>query len=115
MDKTHRLAVEAEQWVANVFGGRRTAASGSGTKDKADVHTDTEIFEVKYTEKKSYGLKLQDLLTLEQYGYLKTKVPVFHITFNLPGLGKRRYVVLTETEFREMRSWIESAKFEMGM
>jgi hypothetical protein len=115
MDKVHRDAVHEEEWVANVYGGRRTAASGSGTKDKADVHTDDEVFEVKYTEKRSFSLKLADLVTLQQYGYLKNKSPVFHVAFSDPILGVRRFTVIPEEEYRHQRSWIESAKIEMMM
>lgn len=110
MDKVHREAVKAEERVAYVFNGRRTAASGSGTKDKADVITESELFEVKYTERNSYSLKFTDLKQLEVYADLVTRRPVFHITGPLGS-----YVVLTEGSYRGMEAWIESAKFELNM
>jgi Holliday junction resolvase len=98
MDKVHRKAEQAEERVAQVFGGRRTAASGSGTKDKADVLTDTELFEVKYTEQAAYRLRLEDLLKLQTYADLKGRAPVLHITYG----GRDRdyhYVVVPENEY----------------
>lgn len=103
MDKVHREAVKAEERVASIFNGRRTSASGSGTKDKADVITDTELFEVKYTERASYSLKLADLLTLQSYADIKSREPVFHMTYG--GDRDYHYVVIPENEYYNMKQY----------
>jgi hypothetical protein len=104
MDRVHRDAVKTEERVALRFGGRTTAASGSGVWDKGDVYTDDEIFEVKYTTRKSYSLKPTELRQLETYGYIKSKRPVFYISFS----GVSDYVVLDAAEYQQMRALIDS-------
>lgn len=111
MDKVHRKAVEAEERVASIFGGRRTAASGSGTKDKADVITDTELFEVKYTENLSFSLKVEDLLKLQTYADLKSREPVFHVNYGT-ALGDKHYVVIPENEYYNMKQRIAALEAE---
>jgi hypothetical protein len=108
MDKVHREAVKAEERVASIFNGRRTSASGSGTKDKADVLTDTELFEVKYTEQISYRLRVADLVQLQQYADLKSRSPVLHVTFS----SFKHYVVIPENDYYNMRQRIEALEAE---
>lgn len=52
------------------LGGRRVAGSGSGWVTKNDVKTDDVSFEFKYTDKKSYSLKIDDLLKAEKNALL---------------------------------------------
>lgn len=59
-----------EERVAERLGGRRTPGSGSGWTTKNDVKTDDVSLEVKYTDKKSYSLKLDDLLKAERQALL---------------------------------------------
>lgn len=99
MDKVHRKAVEAEERVARVFDGYRTAASGSGTKDKADVLTSQELIEVKYTEKQSFSLKREDLERLTTYAFIKNRIPLFHITYGIFG---SHFVVLRERDYLDL-------------
>lgn len=101
MDKVHKAAVDAEKWVAEVYGGRRTTASGSGTKDKGDVIALDEVFEVKYTEKQSFSLKLEDLMKINIEAIVTSKRPVFHLNYG-PG-HIERFVVLREDDYLDMR------------
>lgn len=108
MDKVHKAAVEAEIDVAEAFGGRRTAASGSGTKDKGDVATPDEVIEVKYTEKKSYSLKLEDLLTIDKYAIISGKIPMLHLTFsNYPS-----WVVISQDQYLYLKDRITQLELD---
>ena len=59
-----------EQRAAEGLGGRTTPGSGAGWAVKNDVRTEDRSFEVKYTDKKSYSLKLEDLLRAERHALL---------------------------------------------
>jgi hypothetical protein len=66
LSSVQRRSRRQEQKVADRLGGQRTPGSGSGWSTKNDVKTNDTSVEVKYTDKKSYSLKLADLLRAEK-------------------------------------------------
>lgn len=103
MDKPQRLARRQEQQAARSYGGRATPASGSRDA-KADVETATELIECKHTERKSYSLKVADLLKLARQAVLASKRMVLEVEFTQPdGSHPVRFVVLNKDEYVEMR------------
>ena len=103
MELPQRLAKRQEKEAADVYGGRLVAQSGSGTS-KGDVETDDELIECKHTERKSFSLKLDDLLRCARHALLAHKRMVFEVEFTRPdGTWPVRFVVLNKDEYMEMR------------
>ena len=59
-----------ETRLADTLGGRVTPGSGAGWSTKNDVKTESISVEVKYTDKKSYAIKKDDLLKAERQALL---------------------------------------------
>ena len=64
--RNQRKSRRQEQAAAARLGGHRVSGSGSGWATKNDVRTDDLSIEIKYTDKKSYTLRLEDLLKAER-------------------------------------------------
>lgn len=113
MDKLRKAALRAEERVAKVFGGRLIPGSGSVVGRKADVTTDDEIIEVKYTTRGSYSLKPGDLAKLVRAGHIAGLDPVLDIEFDLGNGTSVFYVVVPETSYLRDRATIEGLRFEL--
>lgn len=86
-----------EKRLAKVIGGDRVAGSGSFWSRKGDVRSDKYLIEHKYTSKKSYGLKAEDLQKLEKEAIMVGREPLFCIS-----LGGKNYVIQTEDDWLAM-------------
>ena len=84
---------------AKAFGGTVNSGSGNGIWRKNDVRTPTESIEFKYTDAKSYSLKLADLLKGERHALLDGRRFIFGIGFGT----RERFVVLREEDYLELR------------
>lgn len=89
-----RKSQRQEKRAAAIYGGSRNAGSGNGDYRKNDVRTDTLSMELKYTGKKSYPLKLDDLLKAEKHALLDGREAMFGIE-----MGGRNWVVLSEDAY----------------
>ena len=90
-----------EKRGAAAYGGRLTPGSGNGWRKKGDVHTDTEMIEMKTTTKSRYPLDTKELRTLWDNALLDDKIPVFEIEFaddhmTVVVLDKNDYVMLRQ-------------------
>lgn len=96
---------QQEQRGAESLGGRVVAGSGAGWITKNDVKTDDRSFELKYTDKKSYSLKIADLLKAEKQALLDSGRSFgFIVGFGEQrGQGrpliKREYVVIPKEDY----------------
>jgi len=98
-----RLARRQETVAATMYGGRLVSQSGSGD-DKGDVETGTELIECKHTERKSFSLKLADLMKAAKHAILADKRMVFEVEFTNPdGTWPVRFVVLNRDEYIALR------------
>lgn len=84
-----------EKRRAERSGGRRTPGSGNGIR-KNDVRTDEFSFECKFTAKRSYTLRLDDLLKAEKNALLEGRTMVFEV--NIAG---HTYMIMTEADWEE--------------
>lgn len=92
-----------EKRLAKAVGGTRNAASGALWSRKGDVRSDDLLIEHKYTGKKTYTLKADDLEKNVKNAILESRMPVFGISLN-----NKNYVLLTEDDFLEMREKLQS-------
>jgi hypothetical protein len=93
-----------ERRIAEDVGGRVQAGSGSSWQAKSDVRVQGAIrCEAKYTEKKTYSLKLADLLKIRDEairGGLET--PVMQVEFVIGPGASMKYAVIGYTYFRHI-------------
>lgn len=87
--------------IAKRYSGTTNAGSGNGWVRKNDVRTEEESIECKITSKGSYTLKVSELIQAEQNALLDDRVMLFIIEF---ASNNRRYVVIDETDFMELRN-----------
>lgn len=104
MDDKLRKSRKQERDGAKRFGGTVNSQSGAGWIRKNDVTTPTESIEFKYTEKKSYSLKVVDLIRAWNLAMFTGRRMVFGIEFmetpgNRPYTRKQRFVVLEENDY----------------
>lgn len=110
VQRRQRRSRQQEQDAADRLDGRRVSGSGSGWITKNDVKTDDLSLEVKYTDKKSYSLKYQDLLKAEKNALLDGgREFAFLIGFGSSvGQGRmlieREYVVLSREYYESLVS-----------
>lgn len=96
LDKSRRQ----ERKGAERYGGTVNSGSGNGTWRKNDVRTEDMSIEYKYTDAKSYSLKLADLLTAEKHALLDGgRDMIFGISF-----AGEDFVIMRESTFAEMRN-----------
>jgi len=91
-----------EDKVMKRHGGRRNPASGALPGWKGDGQTEPHLYELKYTDKASYKLKLAELRKIGQEALIHKKSPVFLVTF-CEGNREFSYVIIPEEDFLEMR------------
>ena len=94
---------------AQRFGGRPVSGSGAGWITKNDVKTDDLSLEYKYTDKKSYSLKIADLLKAEKQALLDSGrkfafVVGFGVIRGSTMRIDREFVVISREYFEELRS-----------
>ena len=94
----HRRSRLQESRAEKDYGGKRTPGSGNQWHTKGDVKTDRLLVECKTTVKKSYSLKLEDLVKHMAYGILENKIPVFEIEFS----PWKTFIVLDKEDFLEL-------------
>lgn len=70
-----------ENKFAKSVKGRRQPASGAFTGLKGDIKTKNLLFELKYTDKKSYTLKKDLLKKIDSEAFQLRKIPIFVIQF----------------------------------
>ncbi|WP_019629611.1 hypothetical protein [Actinomadura atramentaria] len=91
-----KASLRQEKAGAALHGGRRTPGSGNGWAVKNDVRTAKWSIEYKTTAKKSYTLKLDELLLAERHALLDGREMAFGIQ-----MGHRSWVVLDENTFHQ--------------
>lgn len=96
-----------EQRAADRMGGRVTPGSGNGWATKNDVKTDDLSVEIKYTDKKSYSLKHEDLKKAERNALMDSgREFAFLVGFGDPNTKRvdDEYVVITRGYFESLRN-----------
>ena len=83
-----------EKRLAREFKGRRQPGSGHFVGLKGDVLSPKYLFEAKYTDKKSYSLKLTTLEKIECEAARSQRIPVLTVCF-----GGREYFILRRMDF----------------
>jgi hypothetical protein len=94
-----------EAHLAKVYGGSVTPGSGNGWVHKNDVKTPTLSIEAKYTDAKSFSLKLADLIKAEKIALIDGRDTVFTISFS-----GDEFAILREEDYRSMRLELESLR-----
>lgn len=104
-----RRSRRQEQDAADRLGGRVTPGSGNGWVTKNDVKADDVSVEMKYTDKKSFSLKAEDLRTAEKNALLDGgREFAFIVGFgDVNGHGTmvvpREYVVISREYYEGLR------------
>lgn len=93
-----RMSQRHEKRLANVVGGKATAASGAFWSRKGDVRSDDLLIEHKWTGKSSFTLTAKVLEKIVTEAILDGRTPVLGISLN-----NRDYVVLEESDFLDLR------------
>lgn len=77
-----RLSQKQERAVAKRYSGSVNAGSGNGWVRKSDVRSNHVLFEMKYTDAKSFSLKAADLEKAEKYALIDGREMVFGVSFS---------------------------------
>ena len=77
-----------------MLGGTRNAGSGNGWVRKNDVRNRDYLVEAKWTEHRSYRLRVEDLLSLAHHADVEGRTPAFCIE-----IDGHNYVVLREQDW----------------
>lgn len=85
---------DQESKLARHYGGTVNSGSGNGWLHKNDVRSERFSFEAKTTEKKSYSLRLDDLLKAEKNALISGREMVFAVE-----LGGRNWMVVSQETF----------------
>lgn len=91
-----------EAQLAKRYGGQVTPGSGNGWVHKNDVKTPSLSIEAKYTDAKSYSLKLADLLKAEKIALMDGRDSIFTVSFS-----GEEFVILREADYRELLATLE--------
>jgi hypothetical protein len=75
--------------------------SGAGWLRKNDVQSEDVSVEAKYTDKKSFSLKVDDLLLAEKYALLDDRDLVFAIEFSTAG---RTFAVISWEDYLGLKA-----------
>lgn len=97
MSDIHKRSKKQEERTAEKYKGSRNVMSGAGWVRKNDVRTFDLLIENKFTDKKSFSIKSDEMVKLARTAILEDRVPVLQID-----LGGRSYVVLLEDDFLTM-------------
>lgn len=98
----HKRSRLQERRGAKEYGGTVNAGSGNGWIRKADVRTDSELFEFKTTTKSSFPLKSTDLQKFWTQGLIDNRFPVFEVEFANDGVT---CVVLEKADYLMLRNY----------
>ena len=94
MNEKNKRSNKQEKRTADKYNGSRNVMSGAGWVRKNDVRTEDLLVENKYTDKKSYSIKSEEMVKLARTAILEDRMPVLQVD-----LGGRSYVVLLEDDF----------------
>ena len=97
MSDINKRSKQQEERTAEKYNGSRNVMSGAGWVRKNDVRTIDLLIENKFTDKKSYSIKSNEMVKLSRTAILEDRIPVLQVD-----LGGRSYVVLLENDFMEM-------------
>ncbi len=97
MTDIHKRSKKQEERTAEKYKGSRNIMSGAGWVRKNDVRAIKLLIENKFTDKKSFSIKSEELVKLDRTAILEDRVPVLQVD-----LGGRSYVVLLEDDFLAM-------------
>lgn len=82
---TTEMAQRHENYIAKMYGGRRSASSGASWSDRGDVRFEVRDYEFtsecKATEKKSYSVKLETWLKIVEEAQEQNRRPCMFIRF----------------------------------
>jgi hypothetical protein len=92
-----RESQKQERQAGVRFGGKTTIGSGNGWTQKNDVRTKTISMELKFTDKKSFSLKLEDLLIAERHALLDGRESLFGVR-----MGSRDWWILSDESFQSL-------------
>jgi hypothetical protein len=101
MDARRKVSQAQEKGVAQRYGARQHAGSGSGSKPQ-DMHTATHLIECKTVlpetviGKKQITIKISDWEQLRYNAATQDRSPVLHVE-----LGKHRLVIIPEADHAE--------------
>lgn len=104
------MSQKHEKRLANVVGGKATAASGAFWSRKGDVRSDDLLIEHKWTGKKSFTLKAEVLEKIVTEALLDGRTPVLGISLN-----NRDYVILDESDFLDLRRKAQETPPDAGV
>ena len=99
MESSLKKSQRQERKGAAMHGGQVNSGSGNGTWRKNDVRTEDLSLEYKYTDAKSYSLKIADLLKAEKYALIDGREMIFGISFS-----GEDFILMRETYFHELRN-----------
>ncbi|MDJ0463168.1 hypothetical protein [Streptomyces sp. H27-C3] len=85
---------DQEKKLADRYDGTVNSGSGNGWIHKNDVRSERFSFEAKTTEKKSYSLKVDELIKAEKNALISGREMVFAVE-----LGGRNWMVLSQETF----------------
>lgn len=85
---------DQEKKLADHYDGTVNSGSGNGWLHKNDVRSARFSFEAKTTEKKSYSLRIDDLLKAEKNALISGREMVFAVE-----LGGRNWMVVSQETF----------------
>jgi hypothetical protein len=77
------FSVKQEDWLARLYGGKRSASSGAADNDQGDVRCKHILIEAKYSSKVPAWVKEFQKVTFEAYA--EGKDPVLAFRFFEPG------------------------------
>lgn len=97
MDRRIRQSRRQEQQQAAALSGSRTIASGSQWIQKNDVRTAEWSIEYKFTDKKSFSLKLAELKQAERIALLDGREMAFGIR-----MGGEDWIVMSFDTFKSL-------------
>lgn len=83
-DSKKGLSVRHENFIAKLFGGRRSKSSGASVTDKGDVRTEHLLFECKMTETKK-PTYVKQFEKIAQEAYEDGRTPMLALRFYDPG------------------------------
>jgi hypothetical protein len=98
MDDRLKKSQQQEKRAAKRLNARIQPRSGAGWIHKGDVSDAQFLYEMKRTDAKSITLKLEYLETISKHALQLGKIPVVHLE-----IGNKRFVVLAESDFEELR------------
>jgi len=97
-----------EKRLAKAYGGGVTPGSGNGWVHKNDVKTDTLSIEAKYTDAKSFSLKLADLLKAEKYALIDGRDVIFTVSFS-----GEEFAILREEDYRDLHMQLKVIRAQL--